>query len=147
MYTVEEVRQQFASYWLDNDGIKQAISDCNKKTGYIIDPHGAIGWKAWEDIKNGGMEALLNGAKNDFEKPGLTTNIPEWAVSVKDKKAVGVILETAHPAKFGNIVQDSIGREPPLPSRLEEVMKLPDRAVSMENDYNLFKAWLLANLE
>ncbi|MCQ2576908.1 MAG: threonine synthase [Treponema sp.] len=147
MYSLEEVRQQFASYWLDNDGIKQAVTDCNKKTGYIIDPHGAIGWKAWEDIKNGGMEALMNGAKNDFEKPGLTTNVPEWASSVKDKKAVGVILETAHPAKFGGIVQDAIGREPPLPARLEEVMQLPDRAVSMENDYNLFKAWLLENLE
>ena len=43
MYSLEEVRHLFASYWLDNDGIKAAIKSCNDKTGYIIDPHGAIG--------------------------------------------------------------------------------------------------------
>lgn len=147
MYTLDEVRNLFGSYWLDNDGIKKAITECNTKTGYIIDPHGAIGWKAWEDIKTGAMEALMEGNKNDPEKPGLTPNLPAWADSVKQKKAVGVILETAHPAKFGDTVKDSIGREPPLPARLEEVMRLQDRAIPMENDYNQFKAWLLANLE
>ena len=65
---------------------------------------------------------------------------------VIDKKAVGVILETASPAKFGSIVTEAIGKEPPMPSRLEEVMRLPDRAIPMENDYNKFKEWLLANL-
>ena len=146
MYTLEQVRQLFASYWLDNDGIMEAIRACNNKTGYIIDPHGAIGWKAWEDIKNGAMEALANGNKNDYTKPGLTPNLPAWASKVIDKKAVGMILETASPAKFGSIVTDAIGKEPPMPSRLEEVLHLPDRAIPMENDYNTFKDWLLANL-
>jgi len=147
LYTLDQVREMFASYWLDNDGIVKAIKNCNDKTGYIIDPHGAIGYQAWEDIKNGGMEALLNGAKNDYTKPGLTSNVPSWAGAVRDKKAIGVILETASPAKFGSTVTDAIGREPPIPARLEEVLRLPDQAVSMENDYEKFKAWLLANLQ
>jgi len=146
MYTLDEVRQLYASYWLDNNGIVDAIKDCNNKTGYIIDPHGAIGWKAWDDIRKGGMEALVNGQKNDFNKPGLTTNVPAWADSVINKNAIGVILETASPAKFGQIVTDAIGKEPPIPARLEEVMRLPDRAIPMDNDYNMFKDWLLANL-
>ena len=146
MYTLEEVRQLFASYWLDNAGIMEAIKACNNKTGYIIDPHGAIGWKAWEDIKNGAMEALVNGNKNDYTKPGLTPNIPSWSSKIIDKKAVGMILETASPAKFGSIVTDAIGKEPPMPNRLEEVLHLPDRAIPMENDYNTFKDWLISNL-
>ncbi|MBE6352482.1 MAG: threonine synthase [Treponema bryantii] len=146
MYTLDQVREQFASYWLNNDGILDAIRSCNTKTGYIMDPHGAIGWQAWDDIRSGAMKNLMDGVKNDFTKPGLTPNIPSWGQKVVEKKAVGVLLETASPAKFGEIVTDAIGKEPPIPARLEEVMRLPDRAIPMENDYNLFKDWLLANL-
>ena len=146
MYTLDEVRRDFASYWLNNDGIVDAIKSCNSKTGYIIDPHGAIGWQAWDSIRSGEMEALINGNKNDYNNPGLTPNIPAWGQDVVNKKAVGVILETASPAKFGQTVFDAIGKEPPIPSRLEEVMRLPDRAIPMDNDYNTFKDWLLANL-
>ena len=146
MYTLDQVREQFASYWLNNDGILDAIRSCNTKTGYIMDPHGAIGWQAWDDIRSGAMKNLMDGVKNDFEKPGLTPNIPYWGQKLVEKKAVGVFLETASHAKFGEIVTDAIGKEPPIPARLEEVMRLPDRAIPMENDYNLFKDWLLANL-
>ena len=76
MYSLEEVRSLFASYWLDNDGIIDSIKNCFEKTGYTIDPHGAVGWKAWSDIRHGGMEALKNGIKNDITKPGLTPNLP-----------------------------------------------------------------------
>jgi len=146
MYSLEEVRKLFASYWLDNDGIMKAIEACHSKTGYIIDPHGAIGYKAWDDIRNGGMQRLMNGEKNDINNPGLTPNIPDWAKKVIDKTAIGIILETASPAKFGSIVTEAIGREPPMPARLEEVMRLPDNAIPMDNDYSKFKDWLLANL-
>lgn len=147
MYTLEQVRSMYASYWQNNDGIMKAIKECNDKTGYIIDPHGAIGWAAWDAIRNGAMEDLMNGKKNDYSTPGLTPNVPSWAQSVVDKKAVGVILETASPAKFGSIVTDAIGKEPPMPDRLEAVMRLPDNAIPMDNDYNMFKDWLLANLK
>ncbi len=146
MYSLDEVRRMFASYWLDNDGIMASIKDCNTRTGYTIDPHGAIGWKAWDDIRNGGFEALKNGAKNDISRPGLTPNLPEWAEEVINKNAVGIILETAHPAKFGSIVAEATGREPIIPETLQAVMNLPDMAVPMENDYEKFKEWLKANL-
>ena len=146
MYSLDKVRNDFASYWLDNEGIMKAIQACNSKTGYIIDPHGAIGWKAWEDIKSGAMAELMDGNKNDYTKPGLTPNVPQWAKSVTDKNAIGIILETASPAKFGSIVTEAIGREPPMPARLEEVLRLPDRAIPMDNDYELFKNWLVSNL-
>lgn len=147
MYSLEDVRQLFASYWQDNDGIIDGIKICNEKTGYIIDPHGSIGYKAWEDIRNDGLKNLMNGIKKDISKPGLTPNIPKWAESVINKKAVGIILETASPAKFGQTVYDALGKEPPMPSRLENVLRLPDRAIPMENDYNIFKDWLLSNLK
>jgi len=146
MYSLDQVRSLFASYWLDNDGIIDSIKNCFEKTGYTIDPHGAVGWKAWSDIRKGGMEALKNGTKNDFTKPGLTPNLPSWADKVINKEAVGIILETAHPAKFGATVQKATGSSPIIPDRLEKVMKLEDKAIPMENNYEQFKDWLLANL-
>ncbi|MBR5645504.1 MAG: threonine synthase [Treponema sp.] len=146
MYSLDQVRKMFASYWLDNEGIIKAIDSCHTKTGYIIDPHGAIGWQAWNDIRNDAMVNLIDGKKNDPELPGLTPNVPEWGIRVVNKKAVGIILETASPAKFSSTVVEAIGKEPPVPSRLEEVLRLPDRAIPMENDYEKFKKWLLNNL-
>ena len=141
MYSLEEVRSLFASYWLDNAGIVQSIKDCKNASGYTIDPHGAVAYKAWEDIKNG---ALDNFDGVDITKPGITPNRPEWAGSAKN--AAGVILETADPAKFSAIVKDATGSEPPIPERLQKLMNLPDRAIPMENDYAKFKAWLSENL-
>ena len=146
MYSLEEVRSLFASYWLDNEGIIASIKNCFDKTGYTIDPHGAVGWKAWSDIRHGGMEALKNGTKNDITKPGLTPNLPTWADKVINKEAVGIILETAHPAKFGSTVQKATGQSPSIPDRLEKVLKLEDKSIPMNNDYNEFKSWLLENL-
>lgn len=146
MYTLEEVRALFASYWLDNDGILKSIKDCHSKTGYIIDPHGAVAWKAWDDIRNGGLEDLKNGKKNDYSKPGLTPNVPVWADDVINKKAVGIILETADPAKFGATVKEAIDREPVIPERLQKIMQLPEQAIPMENNYDTFKDWLMNNL-
>lgn len=146
MYSLDEIRQLFASYWLDNDGIIKAIKDCYTNTGYIIDPHGAVGWKAWNDIKSGAMESLMGGLKGDIAKPGLTPNIPSWAKDVIAKKTVGIILETADPAKFSSVVKQAINKEPSIPERLQKVMALPDRAISMNNDYDLFKDWLWENL-
>ncbi len=146
MYSLDEVRSMFASYWTDDEGTLSAIKGCHDKTGYTIDPHGAVAWKAWNDIRHGAMEKLLSGEKGDFKKPGLTPNIPEWAKSVPEKKAVGIILETAHPAKFGSTVVSAIGREPSMPDRLEKVMSLPDNSIPMANDYDTFKDWLTSNL-
>ena len=146
MYSLEQVRELFASYWLDNDGIIASIKHCFDRTGYTIDPHGAVGWKAWDDIRSGALQSLKDGKKGDYTKPGLTPNLPVWADSVLNKQAVGIILETAHPAKFGATVTQAIGREPIIPERLEKVLKLEDKAIPMQNDYKQFKEWLLANL-
>lgn len=146
MYTLEQVRELFASYWLNDEGTLAAIRECNTNTGYILDPHGAVGWQAWNDIRLGAMQNLVNGSEGDSQKPGLTANIPAWAKKVLDKEAVGVVLETAHPAKFGEIVKEAIGKEASVPDRLQQIMKLPDRSVPMKNDYGAFKEWLTENL-
>jgi len=146
IYSLDQVKELFASYWLDDEGTRNAIASCYSKTGYIIDPHGAVGWKAWDDIKKSTMQELASGKIFDYTKPGMTPNLPSWHQSVLDNNAIGIILETAHPAKFGEIVKDVIGREPVIPDRLEKVLSLPDRSIPMNADYIEFKNWLMENL-
>jgi threonine synthase len=140
-----------AGYWLDDAGTRAAIRSCHEKTGYIIDPHGAVAWQAWNDVRSGAMAAVLDGAKKKKPmEPGLRGDkktAPEWARDCADKKCVGMILETAHPAKFGETVKEVIGRDPSLPERLEKVLGLPDRAGKMSTDYAEFREWLLKNLK
>lgn len=143
MYSVEDVRRFMASYWLDNEGIKAAITSCHSKTGYITDPHSAIAWKAWDDIRLGAF-ARARGA--DPAVPGITDNIPDWAPAITQKKAVGIILQTASPAKFSGTVSRCVGREPPMPDRLSDVLRLENRSVPMRNNYEEFKAYLMQTL-
>ncbi len=146
MYSYDELKEIMASYWTDDMGIKEGILNHIEKTGCIIDPHGAIAWKAWQEIRKGGLLSLMSGFKTSKDNPGISSNIPSWAQSVVDNKAVGIILGTAHPAKFSEIVKDATGREPPLPSRLEKVMMLKDNSIPMQNNYDTFKQWLLDTL-
>jgi threonine synthase len=149
MYGLEEARKLIAGYWVDDEGTMDALRSCHGKTGYIIDPHGAVAWQAWNDVRSGAMAELLDGKKTPAGKPGLRgskATAPEWARDCADKKCVGMILETAHPAKFGETVKAATGRDPSIPERLQKVLSLPDRSTPMSNDYNEFRDWLVANL-
>ena len=55
----------------------------------------------------------------------------------------GVFLETAHPAKFLQTVQDIIGVEVKLPERLQHFMKGTKRSIPMTKDFFSFKRYLM----
>ncbi len=146
MYDYEQLKSILATYWTDDAGTLEGISHHLERTGCIIDPHGAIAWKAWQELKKGGMLKLLSGFKNDITYPNLGNNIPEWNQAIIDNQSIGIVLGTAHPAKFTEIVKDATGREPPMPSKLERVMMLKDNSIAMKNDYVEFKDWLIQTL-
>ncbi len=85
------------------------IRETYEKTGYLCDPHGAVG--------------LL----------GLTEYI-----NCFDKQATGIFLETAHPAKFKPIVEDVIRQPITIPDRLAQCMEKRVQAIEIDNDYKQF---------
>ena len=93
----------------------QTISDtmrrCYEETGYILDPHGACGYRALK-------EGLKEGE-------------------------VGVFCETAHPAKFKDVVERIIGSEIEIPERLAAFMKGKKQSVGMSKNFEDFKQYLL----
>lgn len=54
----------------------------------------------------------------------------------------GVFLETAHPAKFKDVVDNILGTDIEIPAKLQEFMKGIKQSISMPNDYEAFKALL-----
>lgn len=94
-----------------DEQIRETVQKTYEKTGYLLDPHGACGYRAL-------AENL---------KPGEN----------------GVFLETAHPAKFLQTVEDIIGTEVKIPEKLQAFMRGTKQSVPMSKDFASFKAYLL----
>jgi threonine synthase len=60
--------------------------------------------------------------------------------------AAGVFLETAHPAKFLEDVEQILGKKIEIPARLAELSDKTKQADMLNIDFNGFKTWLLNNL-
>ena len=91
--------------------IRETVKKTYVETGYLLDPHGACGYRALE-------EGL---------KPGET----------------GVFLETAHPAKFLQTVEEITGNKVAIPEKLQAFMKGTKQSVPMTKDFASFKAYLM----
>ena len=57
---------------------------------------------------------------------------------------VGFFLETAHPAKFKQVVDDICGTDIEIPARLQAFMKGTKQSVPMSKDFADFKAYLMS---
>ena len=86
-----------------------------ERFGYLADPHTAVGVFCWEAYKL------------EHAEP-----------------AQGLVLATAHPAKFADVVRKAIGSAPPLPARLAGCLKREKLSLPMSRDYEDFKQFLLA---
>ena len=61
-----------------------------------------------------------------------------------NKNQVGVFLETAHPAKFTETMENIVGKgNVPLPYKLAEFMKGEKKSIKLKKDYYSFKNFLL----
>lgn len=114
--TWNNMRQSITGYAFGDDETRTAVSEVFRKYNYVIDPHGAVGYLALKDYQ----EKLPN--------------------------TKGVILETAHPAKFLDEVEAILGRKVEVPERLALLAERKKEAVSMPAEFTGFKEWLLNNL-
>ena len=60
-----------------------------------------------------------------------------------DSDAHQVILETAHPAKFQDTVEQALDIKIDIPERLQACMQKEKQATLLKSDYNLFKSTLI----
>jgi threonine synthase len=80
------------SYSFNDEVTKEAMKELYKNYNYIADPHGAVGYL--------GLKKHLENNQNQ----------------------VGVFLETAHPCKFIDVVEDALNIKVQIPQSLESLM-------------------------
>jgi threonine synthase len=86
------LKSVFSSFSYTDRETKKAIKLIYKNSGYIADPHGAVGY----------------------------LGLKEYMKSTD--KCTGVFLETAHPIKFRDVVESVIGKKLPIPGQIKSVL-------------------------
>jgi threonine synthase len=106
----------FAAASLDDDATLEVIADLYRRTGYLADPHTAVGI----------------GAARACRAAGGRDDLPL------------VCMATAHPAKFPDAVEQATGVRPALPDHLADLHDRPERYEVLPADLDAVRAHVLA---
>ena len=98
---LSDLRRDLAGHSFDDRATRSAMREVYENRGYLLDPHTAVGYL---------------GLKDELEARGGGT---------------GVVLGTAHPAKFADVIRDAVGVTPPVPPALERCAHLPERIIEI----------------
>ena len=97
-----------------NDAItRQTLQTVYEETGYLLDPHGAVGYFA--------LAAYL-----------------KQHISSK-----GIVLETAHPVKFPDVVEEITGKAIPIPTAAQHLFSKQKSSIPMDASFDALKEWLI----
>ena len=87
--------------------------------------------------------------KNTFDETGYLLD-PHGSCGYRALKEqlkdgeTGVFLETAHPAKFKDTVEEILGSSIEIPAKLQEFMKGTKQSIQLDKDFAGFKSYLLS---
>jgi len=110
--TWNSMKKDIVGYAYSDSQTKDAIKAIHDKYSYVMDPHGAVGYLALKE----------------YQKQVKNTN--------------GVILETAHPAKFLPVMEPILG-DIDVPERLAILRDKDKVAISLSTSFEDFKEWML----
>jgi threonine synthase len=111
---IEQVRKIVKGYDTTDEKTKEIMLDVFQRTGYVMCPHTAVAY-----------DGLLQYAA---EYPG---------------DYYGVLLSTAHYAKFLPTVESTLGTSVEVPARLAELLDKQKKSIPMGTDFDGFKQYLL----
>ncbi len=115
-YDLQKIKKVIKGYSYNDSETRKAIKDVYHSYNYIMDPHSAIGYL--------GLKSYLKNSRSDVN---------------------GIFLSTAHPIKFKEQVENSIGNQISLPSRLKKIMTKKKNTIEIES-YNELKDHLLCRV-
>ncbi|QCX54278.1 threonine synthase [Elizabethkingia sp. JS20170427COW] len=109
---IDQFRAIISGYYFNDEETRNALQEVYQKYNYLLDPHGAIAYL--------GLSKYLE-------------NHPDYC---------GVLLETAHPAKFLEVVEDCISELVALPERLAAFNQKEKTAELLPVDYDRVKDFI-----
>ena len=111
-----KVKKNIASYTFTDAETEIAMREVMQKYNYVLEPHAAIGYLAWQKY-----------------------------ISETKTPATGIILGTAHAAKFYDDVVRIINSKINVPESLQNILQKEKLAVALIPDFKVFKSFLLDN--
>ena len=110
----EEVKQEVTGKYYTDAQTKEAIRAVYQQySAYVMCPHTAVGYLGLRDY-----------------------------LGEVDTSSYGIVLATAHPAKFLEVVEEAIEREYPLPAALQALVPQQKHATTLSSRYEDLKAFL-----
>jgi threonine synthase len=116
-----------SSFSIDDTITKATITSVYKNNKYILDPHGAVAFAAAEIY-------LANLEKNNISSD-TQSNTNSFSA---------IILETAHPVKFPDVVEEAIGHTIAIPDSVKFLLDKKKVSTPLAANYTAFKNWMLA---
>lgn len=113
----DRISEVISGYAFTDEETRLAMRQVFSAKGYTMDPHGAVAYL--------GLKKYLKESNSD---------------------AIGVFAETAHPAKFREVVQQTLSTAIDIPEKLRKFMALPKNVIEMPASYDAFKSILLDRL-
>lgn len=109
----EKLKSMVKGFYCNDSLTESAVQNVKINFNYTMDPHGAVAYLGLNDYMK---------TKPDF---------------------VGVFLETAHPGKFREVVEKALNVKIELPERLQKFLYGDKLCVSLNNDFQEFKQFLM----
>lgn len=106
---LNKVKADITGYRFSDEETKRAMREVYKTSNYMLDPHGTVGYL------------------------GLKKYLAEHT------ETTGVFLETAHPAKFLEVVEETLKTEVKIPERLRSFLMGNKLTITCPTDFRSFK--------
>jgi len=107
------LKNSLSSVSITDEATAETLLKVFKQNNYLLDPHGAVAYTA--------LQLYLS--NNPTEK--------------------GVILETAHPVKFYDVIEPITNERVPIPAAIAAQLKLEKKSFKMEADGRKLREWLV----
>ena len=112
--SVNAIREDIVSWGFQDDETQNAIRNTMARYDYLIDPHTAVG--------------LLGLEKYRQEKKEHHT---------------GIVLATAHPGKFADVIEPIVGEKVVVPLQLQKAMEKEKNSITIPAHYSYLKDFLI----
>jgi len=111
-YQFKDLKNTLSSVSISDEETRQTIKKVYEKQKYLLDPHGAVAYRALQNY--------------------LTEHAEQK----------GYLLETAHPVKFYDVVEPVINEKIPIPESVKGMLSKEKLSTSMEAGFENLKAFL-----
>jgi threonine synthase len=112
---LQAIRRDILGCSFSDEDTLRVMHDVNERHGYVLDPHTAVGVLGWQCYAKQNHSATR-----------------------------GIVLATAHPAKFAETVARAIGLRPEMPERLAAFLDRPKKSIPFPNRFPELQEFLLS---